>query len=55
MKYRESAIVLLNDGRTVLIISVNEKNKEYLVCDVDNGQDCFTVKEASIFSLVTQA
>lgn len=51
MKYREGNIVCLSDGRTVYILSVD--NKEYQVVDTDNNEDIFIVSEDEILMLLT--
>lgn len=54
MKYKVSEIVLLTDGRTVYIFSVDYQSKKYMVCDTDNQEECFYVKETDIVSSVIQ-
>ena len=54
MKYEAGNIVLLNDNRTVYIMSVNEESKTYSVFDTeDNSGKLFSVSESDIMMYVT--
>lgn len=56
MKYKIGDIVLLYDGRTAYVSSVEKKSKTYHVCDMDdNGGNVFAVKDSDIYSLVMSA
>ncbi len=56
MKYKEGDIVLLKNGKTVYIVSVDKKAQTYLVTDTDepgtNAKSNY-IKESSIQMLVT--
>lgn len=53
MKYSVGNIVCLNDGRTVYIFSVDEKEQKYLVSDTDKENDLFYISENDIFIFLT--
>ena len=54
MKYKAGNIVLLNDDRTVYIMSVNEENKTYRVTDADNNSGkLFDVSESDVMMYLT--
>lgn len=54
MKYKAGDIVLLNDDRTVYIMSVNEENKTYSVFDTnDDSGKLFDVSESRIMMYLT--
>ncbi len=53
MKYSSGNIVCLNDGRTVYIFSVDEKERRYLVSDTEKGDDLFFVSEKDVFMFLT--
>ena len=54
MKYKAGDIVLLNDDRTVYIMSVNEENKTYSVFDTnDDSGKLFDVSESCIVMYLT--
>ena len=53
MKYDVGNIVCLNDGRTVYIFAIDEKEKEYQVSDTENEGTLFFVAEDEIFMKLT--
>ncbi len=53
MKYKTGNIVCLNDGKTVYIFEVNEKEKQYTVINIDDDSDIFYTDEKEIFMLLT--
>ena len=53
MKYDVGNIVSLNDGRTVYIFAIDEKEKEYQVSDTGNEGTLFFVAEDEIFMKLT--
>lgn len=53
MKYEVGNIVSLNDGRTVYIFAIDEKEKEYQVSDTENEGTLFFVAEDEIFMKLT--
>lgn len=53
MKYSVGNIVCLNDGRTVYIFSVDEKERKYQVSDTEKDDDLFVVSEKDIFMFLT--
>ena len=56
MKYDEGNIVLLTNGKTVYIVSVDEDEQKYLVVDAestDSNAKAQYVKEANIQMLLT--
>lgn len=55
MKYENGNIVLLNDGRTVYIFMVDQNKGVYHVHDCDDPNNCFTVTDMDIASLVVSA
>ena len=57
MKYHEGNIVLLKNGKTVYIVSVDEDEQKYLVVDAESAEPnakAQYIKEANIQILVTQ-
>lgn len=53
MKYKNGNIVLLQTGKAVSIISVDEENNGYQVVDTDDIDNVFFVKESDIHSYLT--
>lgn len=53
MKYKCGDILLMNDGKTVSVIAVDEKNAEYCVYDVDDDDEIFRIKERDVFQYLT--
>lgn len=53
MKYSVGNIVCLNDGRTVYIFSVDEKEQKYCVSDTEKENDVFFISEGDIYMLLT--
>ena len=53
MKYKGGNIVLLYDGNTVYILSVDEKAKEYQVVETEKQGDPYSITESKIYMLVT--
>ena len=49
MKYDVGNIVCLNDGRSVYIFSIDEKEKKYQVSDTEEEGTLFNVAEDEIF------
>ena len=48
MKYSVRNIVCLNDGRTVYIFSVDEKEQKYLVSDTEQDNDLFFISKSDV-------
>lgn len=53
MKYKVNDIVLLYDEKQVLVLHIDEKNKNYTVSDIDNESDFGVVTESDIFMKIT--
>lgn len=53
MKYSVGDFVCLNDGRTVYIFSVDEKEQKYQVSDTENGNNLFIISEEDIYMFLT--
>lgn len=53
MKYKQGEILLLNNGKTVSVIEVNETSKEYIVVNTDNQNEIFQIKEPDVFQNLT--
>jgi hypothetical protein len=56
MKYHKGNIVLLKNGKTVYIVSVDEDEQKYLVVDAESAEPnakAQYIKEANIQMLVT--
>lgn len=52
MKYKEGDIVCLYDSRTVYVVAVDNKAKEYQVCNTEDEGTIFNVKENEIYMKV---
>lgn len=48
MKYVEGNMVILNDNRSVYIISVDKKSKKYMVVDMDDSEDMFEITDKDV-------
>lgn len=48
MKYVEGNMVILNDNRSVYIISVDKKSKKYMVIDMDDSEDMFEITDKDV-------
>lgn len=53
MKYQEGNIVLLTNGKTAYIVSVDENSEKYQACELEDEQKLYYISEASIHSLLT--
>ncbi len=53
MKYKCGDCLLLNNKKTVSVVTVDEENKAYIVVDVNNEKDCFIIKEKDVFMYLT--
>ena len=53
MKYKCGDILLLNNGKTVSVITVDEQNKEYSVVNTDNNNEILQIKERDVFQYLT--
>lgn len=53
MKYQEGNIVLLSNGKTASIFSVNTEEKSYQVIDTNDESKLFVVHESDINMLLT--
>lgn len=53
MKYTEGNIVLLHNGETVYICSVDNTSKAYYAYNVENEDETYTIFESDIYMLVT--
>ena len=53
MKYKCGDILLLNNGKTVSVIAVNEQNREYSVVNTDDNNEIFLIKEHDVFQYLT--
>ena len=49
MKYECGSILLLNDGKTVYVIEVDENKKEYCVVNTDNKKEIFRISDGDVF------
>lgn len=48
MKYVEGNMLILNDERAVYIMTVNKREKKYIVFDMDNSEDIFEITEEDV-------
>lgn len=53
MKYKCGDILLLNNGKIVSVITVDEQNKEYSVVNTDNNNEILQIKERDVFQYLT--
>lgn len=53
MKYSAGDFVCLNDGRTVYIFSVDDKEQKYQVSDTENENNLFIISEKDIYMFLT--
>lgn len=53
MKYNVGNIVCLNDGKTVYIFALDEKEGKYQVSDTEDEGTIFTISENEIFMKLT--
>ena len=53
MKYECGSILLLNDGKTVYVIEVDENKKEYCVVNTDNKKEIFRISDGDVFQQLT--
>jgi len=53
MKYTVGNILLLNNGQTVYVFSVDEQAKKYQVVDTEDQDKLFTISEVEVNSKLT--
>ena len=53
MKYKSGDILLLYSGKTVSIIAVDAKSKQYRVMNVDDSEEIFLISEQDVFQYLT--
>ena len=53
MKYKCGDILLLKNGKTVSVITVDEQNKEYSVVNTDYNNEILQIKERDVFQYLT--
>lgn len=53
MKYQPGNILLLNNGKTVYVLSVDERAKKYQVVDTEDQNKLFAISEGAVNSLLT--
>ena len=53
MKYKCGDILVLNNGKTVSVIAVDEQNREYSVTNTDDSNEIFQIKERDVFQYLT--
>ena len=53
MKYKCGDILLLNNGKTVSVIAIDEQSREYSVVNTDDNNEIFRIKEHDVFQYLT--
>jgi hypothetical protein len=53
MTYQAGNIVLLNNGKSAYVLTVDDKAKKYQVVDVDDDSKIYVVSENAIMMLLT--
>lgn len=53
MKYECGNVLLLNNGKTVFVVEVDENNKEYGVVNTDNENEIVRISDKDVFQQLT--
>ena len=53
MKYECGNVLLLNNGKTVFVVEVDENKKEYGVVNTDNENEIVRISDRDVFQQLT--